>query len=244
MKKILLLALIAWFSKPLHAQIVINEYSAANLSTILDNFQKHEDWIELYNGSDSTVNLVGYYLSDDANNPTQWKMPKGASIKAKSQYVIWCSGRDTAVFTGGSQRTLHANFKLTQTKKTSETLVLSDPSGKKLDEIKIGKTRQDQSRGRLTNGSPTWVIFEEPSPKKANEGNYFLSNAEKPAFSVKPGFYTSAQTVTITTKEPKATIYYSLDGSDPTLKSTKYTTPVVIAKTAVLKAVTYSSDTP
>ncbi len=242
-KKLLFLAFIAWFSISAQAQILINEYSASNLSTIEDDNMKYEDWIELYNTTDSTINLQGYYLSDDVDNPKLWQIPvKSGSIKAKGTYVVWCSGRDTARFTGGAQRSLHANFKLTQTKKNAETLVLSDPSGKKIDEIKIAKTRVDQSRGRLTNGSATWVIFNAPTPKKNNEGNYFTANAEKPSFSVKPGFYTANQVVTITTKEPNATIYYSLNGQDPTPKSTKYTAPITISKTAVLKAVSYSDD--
>ena len=43
----------------LKAQVVINEYSAANLDRDLDDYGKHEDWIELYNAGASPVNLTG-----------------------------------------------------------------------------------------------------------------------------------------------------------------------------------------
>ena len=49
-------------------QIVINEYSASNLSNYTDNYGENEDWIELYNTSSSTVDLTGWYLTDKSNN--------------------------------------------------------------------------------------------------------------------------------------------------------------------------------
>ena len=47
------------------AQLVINEYSCSNISTLQDNFNNYEDWIELYNKGNAAVSLAGYYLSDD-----------------------------------------------------------------------------------------------------------------------------------------------------------------------------------
>ena len=32
-----------------YSQVVINEYSASNLNTILDNYSSNEDWVELFN---------------------------------------------------------------------------------------------------------------------------------------------------------------------------------------------------
>ena len=39
----------------LQAQVVVNEFSASNLASYLDNYEKAEDWIELYNTSYSEV---------------------------------------------------------------------------------------------------------------------------------------------------------------------------------------------
>lgn len=57
----------------------------------------------------------------------------------------------------------------------------------------------------------------------------------KPTFSPdgSAAYYTSAQTVTITCTTTGATIYYSLDGSEP---ATLYTTPITISETKTLKA--------
>jgi hypothetical protein len=48
------------------------------------------------------------------------------------------------------------------------------------------------------------------------------------------GTYSSEQSVTLTPSEA-ATIYYTLDGADPTTTSTKYTQPINISNTATLK---------
>lgn len=227
----------------MNAQVLINEFSAANLSTVTDDFLNHEDWLELYNAGSTDVNIAGYYLSDNPDEPKKWQFPANVStiIKPQSYLVIWCDGRDT-IRKVGTKRNFHTNFKLTQTKKTTETLVFSDASGKKLDEVKVLKTRADQSRGRLENGINQWVIFTIPTPNNANDGTSYISNAEKPVFSVKPGFYTTSQTITITTKEPNATVYYTTDGTDPSAKSAKYTAPISISKTSVVKAISVSKE--
>jgi hypothetical protein len=224
-----------------NAQVVINEYSAANLKTIADDFQGYEDWIELYNTATEDMDISGYFISDNPDEPKKWQLPQGVIISGNGYHMIWCDGRDT-VKKVGSTRYLHTNFKLTQTKKKAETITLSDANGKKIDEIKVQKTRAEQSRGRLTNGNSTWVIFIKPTPKAINTGDYFTNNAEKPEFSVKAGFYDDTINVSIKTKEENATIYYTINGAEPTISSQIYTAPIQISKTAILKAITISND--
>ena len=87
------------FSISANSQIVINEYSCSNVNTIQDNFNNYEDWIELYNKGNSTVNLAGYYLSDDASTPLKWAIPSG-SIPAQGYLLVFASGLDTLVEIG------------------------------------------------------------------------------------------------------------------------------------------------
>ena len=62
---------------------------------------------------------------------------------------------------------------------------------------------------------------------------------EVPTFSVSAGTYYEPQTVELSCETEGATIYYTLDGSEPTAESTAYTTtePIVISKTTTLKAI-------
>ena len=59
----------------------------------------------------------------------------------------------------------------------------------------------------------------------------------KPDFSVKPGTYSSPQTVTIADRWPGAVIYYTLDGRKPTLASATYTGPLLITSTSIVRAI-------
>lgn len=52
----------------------------------------------------------------------------------------------------------------------------------------------------------------------------------------------NAFTVTIENNQPKFDMYYTLDGSEPTTKSTKYIKPVLIDKTSTLKIALYRGD--
>ena len=65
--------------------------------------------------------------------------------------------------------------------------------------------------------------------------------AATPAFSPAGGTYTSAQTVTISTPTPSATIYYTTNGSTPTTNSPVYAGPITVSATETLKAIAVAS---
>lgn len=81
------------------------------------------------------------------------------------------------------------------------------------------------------------------STKEIAANNYIVSlgrNTTKvatPTFSVEEGTYTEAQSVTITTTTEGATIYYTIDGTDPTTESNLYSEAVSITETTTLKAI-------
>ncbi|MBL0048360.1 MAG: CotH kinase family protein [Bacteroidetes bacterium] len=70
----ILLLLLFSFSR-LSAQLVINEFSAANATVVADEFGKYGDWIEFYNAGNSPLNLYKYKLSDDPLVPAKWQFP-------------------------------------------------------------------------------------------------------------------------------------------------------------------------
>jgi hypothetical protein len=55
--------------------LFINEFMADNTSTIQDEYSEYDDWFEIYNASDTAIDLGGMYLTDDLNNPTNWMIP-------------------------------------------------------------------------------------------------------------------------------------------------------------------------
>ncbi len=64
-----------------------------------------------------------------------------------------------------------------------------------------------------------------------------LPAAVAPAFSPASGTYTGAQTVTISTATPGATIYYTTDGTTPTTSSSVYSGPITVSSSETLEAI-------
>lgn len=233
MKKISLILFTFHFSfLTCFSQVVINEYSCSNLSSSSDNFGQYEDWIELYNTSGSAVNLAGYHLSDIKTNTTKWTFGND-TITANGFMRVWASGR--GINTGAN---LHTNFKLTQCK--PESIIFSDAAGNIIDSLTFKPTQIGHSRGRITDGAPSWGVFISPTPNASNT-NPYLDYATTPTMNVAPGFYAGTQNVTITTPDPNITIRYTTNGTTPTAASTVYSSSVTISTTSVLRAKAFSS---
>jgi gliding motility-associated-like protein len=219
------------------SQIVINEYSCSNSSGPTDAFGEQEDWVELYNASGSAIDISGYYLSDKSTNPTKWQIPAGVSVPANGYTMVYGSKRDQV-----SGAELHPNFSLTQTK--GEWIILANDLGNIVDELQITQmTKQDHSVGRSTDGAAEWKLFTTPTPNSANTGAQPFYTPT-PVMDIAPGFYASAQTVTITCTEVGATIRYTLDGSTPNGTSTVYSGPLNVSNTTVVRAVAYGANEP
>ncbi|MFA5365609.1 MAG: lamin tail domain-containing protein [Candidatus Bathyarchaeia archaeon] len=134
--------------------LVINEFMADNGITIAGPDGTTPDWIELYNGSNQTIDLNGMFLTDNLNNPTKWAFPEGITIESGEYLIIWASS--------GGQGTLHAPFGLNA---NGEEIGLFASDGVTLiDSIVFTKQLQDVSYGRLPNGSSTWDYLEMATP--------------------------------------------------------------------------------
>ena len=93
--------------------VVINEFLAANVSTngLRDEDGDLEDWIELYNRGGTAVNLGGWSLTDDPEQPDLWVLP--AVTLGPGQYLlVFASGKDRSPTNGGqSARQLQAEHR-------------------------------------------------------------------------------------------------------------------------------------
>ncbi|MBK7762187.1 MAG: CotH kinase family protein [Bacteroidetes bacterium] len=237
MRKFLLSLIFLGISVSSQSQIVINEFSCSNRNTVLDAFNQYEDWVELYNPGPATINISGYYLSDNPLDLMKWQIPTTAAINPASRRMVFCSGRD--LITGGNQ--IHPDFKLTQTK--GEWFILSDASGNIVDSVFLQLTQVGHSRGRTTDAAATWGIFTTPTPNASNAASTAYTNyATKPSMSVAPGFYTTTQNVVLSSPDPGVTIRYTIDGSTPIATSPAYTAAIPITITTALRARAFSSN--
>ncbi|TWU32194.1 CotH kinase family protein [Novipirellula artificiosorum] len=147
--------------EPESVEIYINEIMADNDATIEDpdEADAFEDWIELYNPGTTSVDLSGFYLTDDAADPTQWQFPDGSTIDAGGYLVIWADG-------DADQGDDHASFKLSA---NGESVFLYNVDGTTLvDSITFGEQATDVSYGRFPNGSSTLVVLSAATPGAAN----------------------------------------------------------------------------
>lgn len=135
--------------------VVINELMADNDNVIMDPQGDFDDWLELYNSTDSSVNLSGMYLSDKENNPTKWQFPVGTMIQANGYLIVWL---DEDHNDEDATEGLHANFKLS---KGGETVMLVGPDNEGnmvLDSVTFGDQETDVSYGRLPNGTGDFQV--------------------------------------------------------------------------------------
>ena len=65
-------------------------------------------WIELHNPDGGSVNLNGYYLTDDFDQLTKWQFP-AVTIPGNGFLVIFASSKDRRPVDGNN---LHTNFNL------------------------------------------------------------------------------------------------------------------------------------
>ncbi len=219
--------------------VLINEVflSGFNGSEIFDHGFKVDDWIELYNPSASSVNLAGWYLSDDQSNPQKWQIPSG-TIAASDHRVFKANGLDNS--------NLNTNFKIDQSE-LNEEVVLSDPSGNIIDIYKIRKATQiGHSRGRTTDGAATWGVFANPTQNAPN--NNPTDYAPYPELDTPSGAHLGVTTVVINVP-PGFTARYELNTGnnstakvdDPSPSSTAYSSPLTFANTTVLKVRLYDN---
>lgn len=234
---ILLLAVLAMNSvQAATPPLVLNEIMAANGGAVRDPQGQSADWVEIYNTGSQTIDMAGIYLTDDPAIPRKWKVPtnvpQSTKVPAKGYLVIWLDGNTTAAG-------LHASFALDS---QGDQLALFDADGVTLiDTLSFGPQRGNLSCGRSPNGTGAWFFLLAPTPGAAN-GPAFADVVADTKLSVERGFYEAPFDVTITCATAGATIYYSLDGSEPASLSGRagtgmvYNGPIRVNKTTCLRA--------
>lgn len=198
-------SLTATTTNPTLGDLVINEFMASNAATVVDQDGEYDDWIELYNNSASSIDLSGYFLSDDASKLMQWALPTGTTIAANGYLIVWADNDN-------NQTGLHATFKLSA---TAESIFLVDPSGTILDEVSYVSQTPDISYGRYPNGIGSFQIMS-PTFDAENSiasGTSF-EHLEKPTIKAIPNPASASFYLEISGEETKRAVsIYNINGS-------------------------------
>ncbi len=207
--------------------IIISEFMASNNSQLQDEDGDYSDWIELFNTTDSAINLPGWSLTDNEDQPLKWIIPN-VTIEAHEYLVIFASGKDRKL----DKDKLHANFKLSG---SGEFLALVKPGGiqyatvfdptypEQFEDISYGVFRSEN------------MYFTEPTPGAVNIKSPYVP---PPDFSVGHGHFFDSFSLEFSSELDSVYIYFTIDASTPsTTNGIKYSEPINIDTTTVVRAV-------
>ena len=130
------------------SSLVINEVMANNVTTIMDETGDYDDWIELYNNSNTPISTNGLLFSDNPLNLDKWDLPN-IVVYPNSYFIIWA---DEDGNTGDN----HANFKLSN---LGEQLILSNSDSSIVDAEFIYPQNDDIAYGRFPNGIGSFTML-------------------------------------------------------------------------------------
>ncbi len=142
--------------------LYINEFMASNATTICDSFGSYSDWIELYNSTDTDMDISGFGISDNLSQPMKYRFPDGTTIAAKGYLVVFCSGNE-----GMQNGELHAPFGL---RSYGEDVVIANRAGRIIDSYSFKNQETDVSMARIPDGAGEFQSNSQPSPGYPNTG--------------------------------------------------------------------------
>lgn len=189
--------------------LYVNEVIATNPGDFTDNFGNASDWIEIFNNTDAPVDLHNYYISDNPNNLTKFRL-EGTDgsliIPAKGFLILWADSKPNL----GSR---HLNFGLSS---DGESVVLTEPNGVTIvHQLEFPQQYEDMSFGLASDNLET-RYFKNRSPGASNNMNdAFIGILDPPILSHTSEFTSSLINVTAFHPDPEVKIYYSIDGTEP-----------------------------
>lgn len=200
-----------------YAQLLINEVSSSNKDAYIDANGDSPDWIELYNPSDSDINLLNYCLADNTDEALKWKFPS-IIIPANGFLLIAANGENTT-------EPLSTNYKIN---KGGEEIILSDPTGNRIDYIRLPVLESDITYGRI-DGS--WQYLK-ATPGTENKASDSIEKLDQPSISITGGSYESEVEISLSHSDD-ANIFYKIN-SRSKKQEIEYETPIVIDKTSAI----------
>lgn len=195
--------------------LILSEIMNGNSKYLKQKDGEYYDWIEIYNASDKSINLNNYTISTSKNNKNGVRLPK-KTLKPGEYYTFVATNQTNFSISNNQSYYLYKNTEI-------------------VDSLYLGETPVGYSYGRNLNGG--FYYYSTPTPNKKNSGGY-LEITTTPIFSEEPGIYNDIKSLSIELNG-NGKIYYTLDGSTPTKKSTLYKKPIVVSKTTVIKMIAY-----
>jgi hypothetical protein len=198
--------------------VAINEVVSANVRGITDADGDSADWIELINLDDEPVEIGGWFLSDDPDDPRGWSIP-ATTIEPGGLLMVFATGKDLG------EGELHTDFGLDA---TGETVLLAADDGCEVDRAEPGRLYRDVSYGRAALDPQSRGYFIEPTPGAANTSEQRPGFAPTPTIEPASGFYDQPISVTVDDEHADASLRLTWDASEPGEPDEAYEGPIAI----------------
>lgn len=185
--------------------LVINEIMPANIDMFLDPSYNYGSWIELFNGTDTDINLAGYYLSDSASTTICPLGNTSRIVKAGGFLTLWFGHKD--------------DYCLQQLEYSLDSdggdIILFDNNGRAISAVEYPASPARISWARTSDGGSEWGYTGNPTPGKTNSSSQFASDQiPAPEVSVESKLFTGSFSFIVNIPEG-ATLYYTENGSLP-----------------------------
>ena len=213
---------------------VISEFVADN-PDFEDEFADKPGWIELFNGSASSIDLTGWYLTDARGKLTKWRIP--ALILSPYNYqVVYASGRDLPLT---ATSFMHAGFSLARSggyvalaRPDGQTIASEIEYGPQQKGVSYGEQGAERKRGYMFPATPGTVNTQTPAD------NGFSPDV---VFSKDSVFFSEAFPLSLSAKGPAGTVVrFTVDRTEPGPTSPAYVSPISITRLTKVRARAFS----
>ena len=188
--------------------LVINEIMPANIDMFLDPSMNYGSWIELYNPTAQDIDIKGWYLSNDSTDRKQCPLGDRTRIVKKGSFLtLWFGHVDDYCLD-------QIEFDL---KYDAGVVLLSDKDGNPVCKVEYDVIPARISYARTTDGGNEWAMTGYPTPDSTNTTSKFASEQlPAPVVDVDSKLFTDQFYFKVTIPDG-ATLYYTKDGSTPTI---------------------------
>ncbi len=216
-------------SRTAEGPLVINEVCVDNFTSYYQESIGYPDWVEIMNISNDPVDLSQYSLSDDTDRLGQFFL--SGMLSPGSTLVVLCD-KDYLDYTGGMQI---APFSLNS---ENEQIFLSTAEGRIIDYASLHEIPYRGTYGRVPGQNGFYYLYESSPSDPNGSGERRVSSV--PSVAGRDGVYSDVQSVVVELHAP-GDIYYTLDSSAPTSASLRYTGPLTVTETTVIRAISIES---
>jgi hypothetical protein len=144
--------------------LYINEFCTKN-TVIPDEVMEYDDWIELYNAGNDTVDVGGLYMTNDLGLPLMYKIPfkrDTETLIPPGEYILlWADEQP-------EQGTLHLDFNLGKSGGDIAVVQLIHEQPVVLDSVVYQNQYTNYSFGRYGDGTNRWFVLSGMTPGETN----------------------------------------------------------------------------